>query len=509
MTALHDITVRDVVQKHVLLRKDRVAFVQGDRRWSFSQYGDDLSRLAAAFPSLGVRKGDRVAVLLYNSYAYFVLYGAAACLGLILVPLNWRSKEEEVQVVLEMCTPRVMVTDPEFAGMIAGIRKRCGFVEHWVTTEDEGGVASLSPLMKSAGPVDEVPLSQGDPYLIVPTAAVGGKPKGAVLTHRNVVAAALQTIAHMGMNRDTIYFNLMPLFHVMDLEIAFAALYAGGCNAILKRFDPEEAARGIQEEGVSVIATVPPMLSSVLDRAESSGWDLSSLRVVAGLAEHPDTVERCHRMTRAKFWAGYGQTETIGYVSLCPYEECPGSAGREGLMARIRLVDEYDREVAQGQSGEVVVRGPLVFEQYWNLKEETDYAFRRGWHHTGDIGRLDEKGYLWYIRRKAEKELIKPGGENVYPAEVEKVLLDHPDVGEACVFGIPDRDWGEAIKAVCVCRDGRPEPDPGEVSEFVASRIARHKKPKFLVFVQKLPRKEDGSVDRDRVKAEHGGGRNQ
>jgi long-chain acyl-CoA synthetase len=174
-------------------------------------------------------------------------------------------------------------------------------------------------------------------------------------------------------------------------------------------------------------------------------------------------------------------------------------------MACLRLVDEYDREVAPGQPGEVLVRGPLVFGQYWNMKEETDYVFRGGWHHTGDICRQDEKGYLWYVKRKAEKELIKPGGENVYPAELEKVLLQHPSIEEACVFGVPDKEWGEAIKAVCASKSGTPPPDPKEVTEFVASRIARHKKPKFLVFVDRLPKRADGSVDREKVKAEHGG----
>ena len=504
MMGLHDLTFRDVVQKYSLHLRDRTAFVQGDRRWSFGQYVDDLHRLAESLASLGIRKGDRAAVLSLNSYTYFVIYGAAACLGAIVVPLNWRSKPDELRIILELCTPRLMVAEPEFAEMLAGLRERCGFVEHWLSTGDTSGFESLAALMKTDGRLEDIPLAPEDPYLIVPTAAVEGKPKGAVLTHGNTVAMGIQTIAHLGINRDTVYFNLMPLFHVMDQMFAFATLYAGGRNVILERFDAEAAAQGIQKHRVSVTATVPPMLASILDRAEASGWDLGSLRVVGGLAEHPETLERLHRKTGAKFWVGYGQTETYGYVTLCPYEECPGSSGREGLMACLRLVDEYDREVAPGQPGEVLVRGPLVFGQYWNMKEETDYVFRGGWHHTGDICRQDEKGYLWYVKRKAEKELIKPGGENVYPAEVEKVLLQHPAVEEACVFGVPDKEWGEAIKAVCAFKPGAPPPNPREVTEFVATRIARHKKPKFLVFVDRLPKRADGSVDRERVKAEHG-----
>jgi long-chain acyl-CoA synthetase len=166
------------------------------------------------------------------------------------------------------------------------------------------------------------------------------------------------------------------------------------------------------------------------------------------------------------------------------------------------LVDEYDREVPLGQPGEIVVRGPLVFQKYWNLDKDTSHAFREGWHHTGDIGLIDEKGYLWYQKRKSEKELIKPGGENVYPAEVEKALLKHPDVLETCVFGVPDKQWGEAIKAVCVCKPNS-NLKPQELIEFVASRIARYKKPKYIVFVDALPKTKDGMTDREKVKADH------
>jgi long-chain acyl-CoA synthetase len=162
-------------------------------------------------------------------------------------------------------------------------------------------------------------------------------------------------------------------------------------------------------------------------------------------------------------------------------------------------VDEYEREVAIGQVGEITVRGPLIFQRYWNFEKE----IKKDWHHTGDIGRLDEKGYLWYMGRKPEKELIKPGGENVYPIEVEKVILEHPDIVEACVIGVPDKEWGEAIKAVCVRRKGSTVGQK-ELIEFVASRIARYKKPKYVTFVEDLPKIDDGEVNRKKIIMEHG-----
>ena len=190
-------------------------------------------------------------------------------------------------------------------------------------------------------------------------------------------------------------------------------------------------------------------------------------------------------------------------VTVCPYAEKPGSAGKEGPLVKIKLVDGQHGEVPVGTPGEICVRGPMVFLGYWNLEEDTRYTFREGWHHTGDIGRLDENGYLWYVKRKAEKELIKPGGENVYPAEVEKIILEHPEVAEVSVIGVRDPEWGEAIKAICVLKPGSVLTVQGLI-DFVASRIARYKKPKYVDFVPALPKTQDGSIDREKVKAEYG-----
>jgi long-chain acyl-CoA synthetase len=233
------------------------------------------------------------------------------------------------------------------------------------------------------------------------------------------------------------------------------------------------------------------------------GVDLSSVQSVGGM-DHPENLERFREIApNAEFAAGFGQTEAMA-VTWCPREERPGSAGKPTHIARVALFDDDDRPVSTGEEGEICVRGPSVFLGYWGRKADTAYTFRNGWHHTGDIGRFDEDGYLWYVKRKADKELIKPGGENVYPAEVEKVIREHPDVGEVSVIGVPDRQWGEAIKAVCVLKPGK-ELSGQALIDFVAGRIARYKKPKFVTFVEALPKKADGEIDRDRVKKEHGG----
>ncbi|MBW2324071.1 MAG: AMP-binding protein, partial [Deltaproteobacteria bacterium] len=182
----------------------------------------------------------------------------------------------------------------------------------------------------------------------------------------------------------------------------------------------------------------------------------------------------------------------------------PGSAGKPSPLARVALFDDYDNEVPVGTPGEICVRSPVVFLGYWGRDEDNAFTFRNGWHHTGDVGRFDEQGYLWYVKRKAQKELIKPGGENVYPAEVEKVILSHESVEEVSVIGVVDKQWGEAIKAVCALKKGASL-EPQELIDFVASKIARYKKPKHVVFVDALPKNQDGEIDRDQVKKDHGG----
>ena len=200
----------------------------------------------------------------------------------------------------------------------------------------------------------------------------------------------------------------------------------------------------------------------------------------------------------------YGQTETSCLATYGRYNDKPGSAGTMLPLSEVQIVDDYDHPVPVGQVGEITVKGPLVFKGYWNLPEETKRTFREGLHHTGDMGRFDEAGYLWYAGRKAEKELIKPGGENVYPAEVEKVILQHPAIERTVVFGVPDPKWKEAIKAVCQLKEGQSL-DPQDLIDFVGERIARYKKPQSVEFVKVIPLLDDGSPDRTIVKELHKG----
>lgn len=497
-----DLTIWDVIDKNAKLYPSKNSIIYMDLRWSFDRFANEVHSLAGGLSSLGMRKGDRIAVLAYNCHEYLRIYGAAARIGAIVIPINWRLKQEEIQFIFEDGSPRLLVASQEFIETLKNQVDSCKSIKHRLVIGH--GVSSFIPIEEVASAYSSpgsVELDQQDPLILMYTAAVGGHPKGATITHGNLIAANLQGIATFGIKSDDVHLNMLPLYHIGGLVMSLSVMHAGGRNVMIKRFGPKEAAELIDKEKVTIMQTFPPMLRSIMDEANASGSSLSSLRIGTGI-EQTDTIQRFQQATGAKFWSGFGQTETMGFCTLAPFDECPGSAGSQGLLVRVRIVDDYDMDVPTGQTGEIVLKGPIVFKGYWGMEKETAYTFRGGWHHTGDMGRLDERGYLWYLRPKAEKELMKPGGENVYPLEVEKVLLEHPEVTEACVFGIPDEQWGEAIKAVCVHTAGSSLKTE-ELIEFVANRIARYKKPKFLTFVDTLPKRENSKIDREKVKTEH------
>jgi long-chain acyl-CoA synthetase len=253
---------------------------------------------------------------------------------------------------------------------------------------------------------------------------------------------------------------------------------------------------------ITLVADFPPILSMLLDAKEASGAEWNDLRYVLGL-DAPDTIQRLHQETDAKFWTGFGQSETSGLATMASVEEKPGSAGRPIPIAEVRCVDSQGEDVPLGESGEIVVRGPIVFQGYWRDPDATLYTFRQDWHHTGDVGRFDEEGYLYYVGRMPEKDLIKSGGENIYPAEVEHVVEEMPEVEAVCVFGVPDEEWGEAVKAVVELRKGKSL-TKDEVIEAVVAKIASFKKPRHVEFVDEIPRLDNSEIDRAAVKEAFG-----
>jgi len=503
-----DFTIYDLIARNAGLYPDKEAIVYDGRRTDFKTYKKLCDQYAAGLGGEGVAAGDRIAVLAWNCEDFLILCGAVAKIGAIVVPVNWRLGEEEIEYVLRDSTPKLLMSGREyddvahrFASVVSSIQKHYSF-----RAEGEEGVGiPFRTLCREEG-CDEAGLAalSGDTaYVIIHTAAVGGRPKGCLLSQGNMIAAGLQIAELLKLDGRDCHLSILPLFHIGGLAMTMATMHQGGKNVIMNRFDPLLFLKLMEKEKGTFFVAFPPILASILDLQEKDSFAAPSLRIACGV-DSPETMERFLKINpQAAFYSLYGQTEAMP-VSGCNYRENPGSIGPPAILTRVAIFDDLDREAPPGATGEICVRSPAVFQGYWNRPEESAFTFRNGWHHTGDLGRCDEHGFLWYAGRKPEKELIKPGGENVYPAEVEKAILGHGAVGEVCVIGVPDPEWGEAVKAVCVLRKGR-EVSAGELIDFVASKIARYKKPKYVIFVENLPKTATGAVNREEVKKAYPG----
>jgi acyl-CoA synthetase (AMP-forming)/AMP-acid ligase II len=497
-------TVYDMLARGADLYRDAPALIQGPRQWSFPELFERADSLASGLAELGLSRGDRICILAQNDVAYVDLYGACARQGIIAYPINWRLTAPEVERVLERATPKMMVADASTLPVVGDWPRTQRTVAHWYQLGDAPapGFTALSGLYRAGSLAPAADVGGDDPFAVISTAAVDVIPRGAVLTHANLLTASLVGIASLGLTDVDRYLLALPMFHITALGNLLAHMHAGGASVLVARYDAEEAVRLIDAHRITHVSDFPPVLVNLLDAAQKLGSKLASLRHVSGL-DAPPTIQRLHEETQAEFWTGFGQSETSGFVSIQRVRDKPGAAGKPIPVCRVRLVDDYDRDVPTGTPGEIVVRGPVVFQGYFGQPDVTAYTLRNGWHHTGDVGRVDADGWLYYVRRKPEKELIKSGGENVYPAEVESVIVQMNGVTGACVYGVPDVKWGEAVKAVVEVRPA-DRYTAQQIGEFVTSKIARFKRPSRVAFTEALPRTADGGVDRDAVKARWG-----
>ncbi len=499
---MRSFTLYDMFKRDARLFKTQTAVLSDGQKITYGELFDQANAVAGWLKAKGVKKGDRIGVLAKNHAYYFPLMGAIASTGAIMVAINFRLSADEIRYNLTNTEPVMIVVDPDYEKTIDDLRPDCPFLKEFVTFgSGGGGYTPFTSLLKSP-PAEPAEVVGDDPFVIIHTAAVQGKPRGAVLSHHNIIALTLQNIAIMGLTREDSYLNILPLFHIAGLFGALVIMHVGGRNVMMSKFDPKLAGKMIDQEKITMIGDFPPILLQLLDEQAKGEFTLSSLKHVFGI-DLQETIKRFENLGHGQFWLVYGQTETMGLTCVCSNLEKAGCAGKPGPLVDIKIVDEFDKEVETGKVGEILIRGPLVFLGYWGEEELTRHTFREDWHHTGDAGRIDEEGYLWFAGRKAEKELIKPGGENVYPVEVEKAILEHPSVQEVSVIGVPDPKFGEGIKAVCVLKPNA-QLTAQELIDFVGGRIARYKKPGYVQFVDGLPKKEDGSIDRPKVKELYG-----
>ncbi|MFI9759498.1 long-chain fatty acid--CoA ligase [Streptomyces sp. NPDC051963] len=478
----------------------RTAVVHDGTTITYAALYERTTRLARALRAAGVRRGDRIAYLGPNHPSFLETLFAAGTLGAVFVPLNIRLAGPEIAYQLTDSGARVLVYAPRFAGLVAGLPGNSD-----VRTYVEVG-PEYDRLLADASdePIDE-PVTGDDTCLILYTSGTTGRPKGAMLTHANATWNAVNFLIDKDLHADERALVAAPLFHIAGLTVlSLPVLLKGGTLVLVEAFDPADTLDLVERQRITYMFGVPAMFEQIARHPRWPDADLSSLRMLScGGAPVPTPLIETYQARGLTFLQGYGMTEALGVLFLDGEHSVSkaGSAGVPHFFADVRVLRPDLTPVDVGETGEVVVRGPSVMSGYWGLPEETAAAFVDGWFRTGDAARVDEDGYVFVVDRI--KDMIISGGENIYPAEIEDLLLAHPDIVECAVIGVPDDKWGEVPRAVVVPRAGA-DLDPDEVLASLSGRLAKYKIPKSVVLADELPRTASGKLLKSRVRKRYG-----
>jgi long-chain acyl-CoA synthetase len=471
---------------------DNPAIRLGDVELTYAELDDRSARMAAALIAKGVRPGDRVGVMLPNVPEFPVAYYGVLRAGGVVVPMNVLLKKREIAFYLDDSGSKLLLAWHGFGEDARGGAEQAG--AELIEVEPASFAALLAEHEPAPGLADT---AAEDTAVILYTSGTTGKPKGAELTHANLFRNAdVSSRTTSEIAAGDVVFGGLPLFHSFGQTVSMnASLMVGACLTLVPKFDPGEALATMQRDGVTHFYGVPTMYGALLHHPGRESFDTSSLRVcITGGASMP--VEVLHGFEEA-FGAivleGYGLSETspVSSSNHPDRERKPGSIGTPLEGVEMKVVDEDDKEVAQGEVGEIVIRGHNIMKGYWQRPEATEEAMRGGWFHSGDMAKTDEDGYFYIVDRK--KDLIIRGGYNVYPREVEEVLYEHPKIREAAVVGVPHDQWGEEIGAAVVLHEGE-DLAPEEVSAYVKERIAAYKYPRLVWFIDELPKGPTGKI---------------
>ncbi|MBR0959912.1 class I adenylate-forming enzyme family protein [Bradyrhizobium japonicum] len=487
-----------LIDRNAAFAPDKTAIGFEGKRLSYAAFAARIEQTATALKrALGVGRGDRVAILSLNRPDYLVLLYACARLGAMLVPLNWRLAVAEQLFILGDAGAKVLVLEQAFSGVLDELGQSApGTSVVGLDFTPPRGTTFDDLLSRSQGSGRNPHTDLSCPLLIVYTSGTTGRPKGAVLRQEALFWNGVMSQHMHNMTSDDHVLTVLPFFHVGGLNIQTTpALQLGATVTVHARFTPDAALAAIERERPTLTVMVPAILQAVSEHPAWTTADLSSLRAVAtgSTIVPPHLIERCVARDVPVLQV-YGSTETCPiavYTRLGGDLSRAGSTGLAGLCCEAKVIDQAGDELPAGTPGEIVVRGPNVFFEYWGNEAATRDALHDGWYRTGDIGLCDADGYFWVRDRK--KNMIISGGENVYPAEVERVLLEHPDVSECAVIGRPDPRWDEVPIAYVIARSGcRLEAD--ELRAHLQAQLARYKVPREIVFVTDLPRTALGKV---------------
>lgn len=498
----------------------RLATVCGERRRTFAEFYGRVARLAGALQQLGMRPGDRVGILSLNSDYYLELYFAVWWGGGAVNPVNIRWSPREIAYSLDDCDTHILAVDDVFADLVPELAEQSRALRtliHIGNGEARSGMFPLEQLIDEQDPVPDATRCNGDLAGVFYTGGTTGFPKGVMLSHTNLFATTLSGMAEGVTDEGDIGLHVAPMFHLAGGFYALTLFFHGCTQVVLPSFQPEAVFRAIERERVSSILLVPTMIQMLVDHPRLADFKLDSLCAVTyGASPISEALldRAMQLLPGVRFKQAYGQTEmSPGVTFLGPsWHTAEGraagklrSAGRPMAGVEMKIVDGEGREVPTGMVGEVAARGPGVMQGYWGKPELTAEVLRGGWMHTGDGGYLDKDGFLYIVDRI--KDMIVSGGENVYSAEVENAISQHPAVAACAVVGVPDERWGEAVHAVIVCSLGAAPPTLEQLREHCRAHIAGYKCPRSLEFRDTLPLSGAGKVLKNTLREPYWRGR--
>lgn len=505
-------TLGDIPRKGARIRKHKEAIVFEDSRLTYGQFDGRVNRLANALLALKCEPRQRIAILSENSYKYLEIYFAAAKAGLVTVPLNYRLAPAEISQIVNDSGPTAFLVGDGYETFASKIIHECPTVNTWIALDNPvDGYSYYEDLIDNAHATDPmVAVEEDDLAILMYTGGTTGLPKGVMLSHRNLLASTLAFTQSFQFNELDTTCMLLPIFHA-SVWPALCCFMVGGKTVVTRRAELEAILKAIQDEKCTHVNAVPTIYNWLLDYPDLSGFDLSSVRLItyAGSPMPVEILKRCIHKFGNIVAQAYGMTETAPLVTvLMPYEHIVDgpqshllvSAGRECVSVEVAIVDDHGKALDPGEIGEIVVRGPHVTMGYWNNEQLTQEKIRDGWLHTGDVGRIDEEGYLYLVDRKAD--MIITGGENVYPTETENVLYEHQAVQECTVVSAPDQRWGERVQAVVVLKPDTAATEE-ELIAFCKQRLAGYKCPKKIEFWDQIPKSPVGKILRKDVKKKY------
>jgi long-chain acyl-CoA synthetase len=495
---------------------DQEALVFGDRRHTYAQLGELISRLAGVIRSFGLKQRDVLAALDTNSDLYVAAYYAAAKLGLTFLPLNYRAKEPELEYMINTAGAKILVVGDRYLDLVDRLRPRLKTATYLAFAEGRGGIPQLSSLVDNAEPVeDEAEVDEEDVSVLMYTSGTTSLPKGVMLRFRDFTAYVTANVEMADGTNRGVALVCVPFYHIAGTTSMMTNLWTGRKLVIMPQFDAKTWLRLVERERVTHAFVVPTMMKQLLDEPSFSKTDLSSLTNLAyGGAPMPlPVVRRAIEVfpPQVGFVNAYGQTETTSSLTILDPDDHRligtaqeiekklmrlNSIGRPLPDVEIRVRDDEGKILPRGQVGEIIVRTPRIMKGY--AGRDDDAAIGDGWRATGDLGWIDDEGYIFFAGRK--DDMIIRGGENIAPAEVEAVLMSHPAIDEAAVIGVPSIEWGQTVKAFVVLRPGE-RATADDLIEYCRSRLASFKRPESIEFVDALPKNPLGKILRKDLRA--------